>query len=46
MYLTNTAADLAAIVRGVDHPRVQTMYDTSTATSNAAAGSRAVSSCR
>ena len=28
MYLTNTAADLAAIVRQVDHPRVRMMYDT------------------
>jgi D-psicose/D-tagatose/L-ribulose 3-epimerase len=28
MYLTNTAADLAAIVREVDHPRVRMMYDT------------------
>jgi D-psicose/D-tagatose/L-ribulose 3-epimerase len=28
MYLTNTAADLAAIVRDVDHPRVRMMYDT------------------
>jgi D-psicose/D-tagatose/L-ribulose 3-epimerase len=28
MYLTNTAADLASLVREVDHPRVQMMYDT------------------
>jgi D-psicose/D-tagatose/L-ribulose 3-epimerase len=28
MYLTNTAADLAAIVREVDHPNVRMMYDT------------------
>jgi D-psicose/D-tagatose/L-ribulose 3-epimerase len=28
MYLTNTAVDLAAIVREVDHPRVRMMYDT------------------
>jgi D-psicose/D-tagatose/L-ribulose 3-epimerase len=28
MYLTNTAADLAAIVREVDHPSVRMMYDT------------------
>ncbi len=28
MYLTNTAADLAVIVRDVDHPRVRMMYDT------------------
>ena len=28
MYLTNTAADLAALVRDVDHPRVRMMYDT------------------
>jgi D-psicose/D-tagatose/L-ribulose 3-epimerase len=28
MYLTNTAADLAALVREVDHPRVRMMYDT------------------
>src|SRR3954466_6916930 len=28
MYLTNTAADLAALVRRVDHPRIRMMYDT------------------
>jgi D-psicose/D-tagatose/L-ribulose 3-epimerase len=28
MYLTNTAADLAALVREVDHPHVRMMYDT------------------
>jgi D-psicose/D-tagatose/L-ribulose 3-epimerase len=28
MYLTNTAADLAALVREVDHPYVRMMYDT------------------
>jgi len=28
MYLTTTAADLAALVREVDHPRVRMMYDT------------------
>ena len=28
MYLTNTAADLAELVREVDHPRVRMMYDT------------------
>jgi D-psicose/D-tagatose/L-ribulose 3-epimerase len=28
MYLTNTSADLAALVREVDHPRVRMMYDT------------------
>ena len=28
MYLTNTAADLAGIVREVDHPSVRMMYDT------------------
>jgi D-psicose/D-tagatose/L-ribulose 3-epimerase len=28
MYLTNTAADLAALVREVGHPRVRMMYDT------------------
>jgi D-psicose/D-tagatose/L-ribulose 3-epimerase len=28
MYLTNTAADLAALVREVDHPRCRMMYDT------------------
>ena len=28
MYLTNTAADLASLVREVDHPRVRMMYDT------------------
>jgi D-psicose/D-tagatose/L-ribulose 3-epimerase len=28
MYLTNTVADLAALVREVDHPRVRMMYDT------------------
>jgi D-psicose/D-tagatose/L-ribulose 3-epimerase len=28
MYLTNTAADLAGLVREVDHPRVRMMYDT------------------
>jgi D-psicose/D-tagatose/L-ribulose 3-epimerase len=28
MYLTNTAADLAALVREVDHPSVRMMYDT------------------
>ena len=28
MYLTNSAADLAALVRDVDHPRVRLMYDT------------------
>ena len=28
MYLTNSAADLAALVRDVDHPRVRMMYDT------------------
>lgn len=28
MYLTNSAADLAALVREVDHPRVRMMYDT------------------
>jgi D-psicose/D-tagatose/L-ribulose 3-epimerase len=28
MYLTNTAADLAALVREVDHPRIRMMYDT------------------
>jgi D-psicose/D-tagatose/L-ribulose 3-epimerase len=28
MYLTNTAADLAALVRQVGHPRVRMMYDT------------------
>ncbi len=28
MYLTNTAADLAAIVREVGHPRIRMMYDT------------------
>jgi D-psicose/D-tagatose/L-ribulose 3-epimerase len=28
MYLVNTAADLAAIVREVDHPRIRMMYDT------------------
>jgi D-psicose/D-tagatose/L-ribulose 3-epimerase len=28
MYLTNTAAELAAIVRDVDEPRIRMMYDT------------------
>jgi D-psicose/D-tagatose/L-ribulose 3-epimerase len=28
MYLTNTAADLAELVREVDHPNVRMMYDT------------------
>jgi D-psicose/D-tagatose/L-ribulose 3-epimerase len=28
MYLTNTAADLAALVREVDHPYIRMMYDT------------------
>jgi D-psicose/D-tagatose/L-ribulose 3-epimerase len=28
MYLTNTAADLAALVRAVDHPYCRMMYDT------------------
>ena len=28
MYLTNTASDLAALVRAVDHPRIRMMYDT------------------
>ena len=28
MYLTNTAADLAALVRAVEHPNVRMMYDT------------------
>jgi D-psicose/D-tagatose/L-ribulose 3-epimerase len=28
MYLTNTASDLAALVREVDHPNVRMMYDT------------------
>jgi D-psicose/D-tagatose/L-ribulose 3-epimerase len=28
MYLTNTAADLAALVREVAHPRIRMMYDT------------------
>jgi D-psicose/D-tagatose/L-ribulose 3-epimerase len=28
MYLTNTAADLAALVRVVDEPRIRMMYDT------------------
>jgi len=28
MYLTNTAADLARLVRRVDHPRIRVMYDT------------------
>jgi D-psicose/D-tagatose/L-ribulose 3-epimerase len=28
MYLTNTAADLAELVRAVDHPRIRMMYDT------------------
>jgi D-psicose/D-tagatose/L-ribulose 3-epimerase len=28
MYLTNCAADLAALVREVDHPRIRMMYDT------------------
>jgi D-psicose/D-tagatose/L-ribulose 3-epimerase len=28
MYLTNTAADLAVLVRRVDHPRIRMMYDT------------------
>jgi D-psicose/D-tagatose/L-ribulose 3-epimerase len=28
MYLTNTAGDLAALVREVDHPYVRMMYDT------------------
>jgi D-psicose/D-tagatose/L-ribulose 3-epimerase len=28
MYLTNTAADLAELVREVDHPRIRMMYDT------------------
>lgn len=28
MYLTNSAADLAVLVREVDHPRVRMMYDT------------------
>jgi D-psicose/D-tagatose/L-ribulose 3-epimerase len=28
MYLTNTAADLAALVRRVGHPRIRMMYDT------------------
>jgi D-psicose/D-tagatose/L-ribulose 3-epimerase len=28
MYLTNTAADLAALVREVDHPNCRMMYDT------------------
>ncbi len=28
MYLTNTAADLAALVREVSHPRIRMMYDT------------------
>jgi len=28
MYLTTTAADLAALVRRVDHPRIRMMYDT------------------
>jgi D-psicose/D-tagatose/L-ribulose 3-epimerase len=28
MYLTNTAADLASLVREVDHPSVRMMYDT------------------
>ena len=28
MYLTNTAADLAALVREVDHPSIRMMYDT------------------
>jgi D-psicose/D-tagatose/L-ribulose 3-epimerase len=28
MYLTNTAADLASLVRRVDHPRIRMMYDT------------------
>jgi D-psicose/D-tagatose/L-ribulose 3-epimerase len=28
MYLTNTAADLAALVRAVDHPHCRMMYDT------------------
>jgi len=28
MYLTNTAADLAALVREVDEPRIRMMYDT------------------
>jgi D-psicose/D-tagatose/L-ribulose 3-epimerase len=28
MYLTNTAADLATLVREVDHPSVRMMYDT------------------
>jgi D-psicose/D-tagatose/L-ribulose 3-epimerase len=28
MYLTNTAADLAELVRTVDHPRIRMMYDT------------------
>ena len=28
MYLTNTAADLAELVRAVEHPRIRMMYDT------------------
>jgi D-psicose/D-tagatose/L-ribulose 3-epimerase len=28
MYLTNTAADLAKLVRTADHPRIRMMYDT------------------
>src|SRR5262249_46355448 len=28
LYLVNTAADLAALVRAVDHPRIRMMYDT------------------
>ena len=28
MYLTNTAADLAQLVRAVAHPRIRMMYDT------------------
>jgi D-psicose/D-tagatose/L-ribulose 3-epimerase len=28
MYLTNTAADLAELVRTADHPRIRMMYDT------------------
>jgi D-psicose/D-tagatose/L-ribulose 3-epimerase len=28
LYLVNTAADLASLVRAVDHPRIRMMYDT------------------
>ena len=45
MYLTNTAADLASLVRRVDHPRIRMMYDTFHAHIEEKDPSEAIRSC-